>query len=360
MEKHYVGIDLHRRRSVIVRRDDTASRVRPSASTTATRRHPFRARRGRTRTRGRRRGDQRLVLARRPPPGERRERPPRTPPRQQLGQSPGEERRARRHRPRRPVAPRPPRRGLRRAARAARAARARPVPPQARRLPHLRQRADPRSAREEGCGGADERPVRRCRHEAPRPVELERGFSIRVESLRDLLEFLDREIEMLDRTIHVELRHDPRYGVLQRLPGIGPVTAAILIAEIGDIDRFPSPEKLCSWAGLTPRHRESDLTVHRGSITKQGSRFVRWVMVEAVQAAGPQRTPRRGKRTHRRATRAAHRDRRRGAATAHPRLLRAPRRRAPLSWRSGMTPAGPGRARARCRSWSPWADRASD
>ena len=38
-----------------------------------------------------------------------------------------------------------------------------------------------------------------------------------------------------------------------------------------------------SWAGLTPRHRESDTTVHRGAITKQGSRLVRWAAVEAVQ-----------------------------------------------------------------------------
>lgn len=118
-------------------------------------------------------------------------------------------------------------------------------------------------------------------------VELERGFAIRVESLRGLLELFSREIEMLGRTIHNELRGDPRYGGLQRLPGIGPVTAAVLLAEIGDIERFSSPEKLCSWAGLTPRHHESDLTVRRGQITKQGSRFVRWVMVEAAKRPGP-------------------------------------------------------------------------
>ena len=44
-----------------------------------------------------------------------------------------------------------------------------------------------------------------------------------------------------------------------RLPGIGPVLAAVIIAEIGDISRFPSPGHLCSWAGLTPRHRQSDI-----------------------------------------------------------------------------------------------------
>ena len=44
---------------------------------------------------------------------------------------------------------------------------------------------------------------------------------------------------------------------------------------------------MCSWAGLTPKHRESDLTVHRMSITKQGSRLVRWAAVESVQLVGP-------------------------------------------------------------------------
>ncbi|MFC9360835.1 transposase [Rhodococcus sp. NPDC057014] len=47
--------------------------------------------------------------------------------------------------------------------------------------------------------------------------------------------------------------------------------------------RFADPAHLCSWAGLTPKHRESDTTVHRGHITKQGSKLVRWAAVEAVQ-----------------------------------------------------------------------------
>ncbi|MEU5726634.1 transposase [Micromonospora sp. NPDC047738] len=46
-------------------------------------------------------------------------------------------------------------------------------------------------------------------------------------------------------------------------------------AEIGEVDRFGGPAQLASWAGLTPRHRESDLVVHRGQITKQGSTLVR-------------------------------------------------------------------------------------
>ena len=58
--------------------------------------------------------------------------------------------------------------------------------------------------------------------------------------------------------------------------------AAVFVAEIGDVHRFESPQALCSWAGLTPVHRESDGKVHRGRITKQGSRLVRWAAIEAV------------------------------------------------------------------------------
>ena len=51
----------------------------------------------------------------------------------------------------------------------------------------------------------------------------------------------------------------------------------------GYATRFPGPAQLCSWAGLTPLHRESDTKVHRGRITKQGNTLVRWAAVEAVQ-----------------------------------------------------------------------------
>ena len=67
------------------------------------------------------------------------------------------------------------------------------------------------------------------------------------------------------------------------MPGIGPVLGAVIVAEIGDIRRFGRPEQLCSWAGLTPRHRESDVKVSRGHVTKQGSRMLRWAVCEAIQ-----------------------------------------------------------------------------
>jgi transposase len=87
---------------------------------------------------------------------------------------------------------------------------------------------------------------------------------------------------MLDRLIHRELKDHLGYGAIQALKGVGPVTASIFVAEIGDVGRFASARHLCSWAGLTPKLHESDTHSHRGGITKQGSTIVRWAAVEAV------------------------------------------------------------------------------
>ncbi len=113
-------------------------------------------------------------------------------------------------------------------------------------------------------------------------MQLADAYVVRVESLRDLIEVYDREITMLERKIHERLRDDPGYQAIQALDGVGRTIAAIFVTEIGDIHRFRSSEALCSWAGLTPRHRESDTKVTRGRITKQGSTLVRWAALEAI------------------------------------------------------------------------------
>jgi transposase len=69
---------------------------------------------------------------------------------------------------------------------------------------------------------------------------------------------------------------------IEAIDGVGCTIAAILVAEIGDAGRFRSAQALCSGAGLTPRHRESDIKTTCGSITKQGSKLVRWARIEAV------------------------------------------------------------------------------
>jgi transposase len=99
-------------------------------------------------------------------------------------------------------------------------------------------------------------------------LALDDVYLIRVESLRDLIALHGREIAMLDRAIAARLEGDKGYEAIQAIPGVGKVLAAIFVAEIGDVSRFARPEQLASWAGMTPRHHESDTTVRRGHITK--------------------------------------------------------------------------------------------
>ena len=113
-------------------------------------------------------------------------------------------------------------------------------------------------------------------------LELPEAYALRMRSLRELLAHIEREITKIDAQLHHRLKSDPGYQALVRLPGVGKVLGAVFVAEIGDISRFDSAKKLCSWAGLTPKHKESDEVVRRGAITKQGSRLVRWAAIEAV------------------------------------------------------------------------------
>lgn len=113
-------------------------------------------------------------------------------------------------------------------------------------------------------------------------LDLPRAYTTRMESIRDLVEVYDREIDMLEREIHRQLKDHPGYRAIQAVPGVGQTIGAIMVAEIGDVTRFANPQALCSWAGLTPKHHESDTKVRRGRITKAGSKLVRWAAIEAV------------------------------------------------------------------------------
>jgi transposase len=127
-------------------------------------------------------------------------------------------------------------------------------------------------------------------------IHLGDAYRIRVESLRDLIELFDREVAMVEAEIAPVFAGDLSYQAIQAIPGVGPVLAAVFVAEIGDISRFKSARHLCSWAGVTPTHHESDEKVRRGHITKQGSRIVRWA---AVEAAARQRADTPVRRHHR-------------------------------------------------------------
>ncbi|HEX3045864.1 MAG TPA: IS110 family transposase [Bacillota bacterium] len=88
---------------------------------------------------------------------------------------------------------------------------------------------------------------------------------------------LEKEIILIaDSTIDVNLLH-----ALQALRGVGLITAATLIAEIGDFTRFDNPEKLMAYAGIVPGEHSSGQTRRQGRITKTGNGQIRFVLVES-------------------------------------------------------------------------------
>jgi len=108
------------------------------------------------------------------------------------------------------------------------------------------------------------------------------------ESVAVCLRMIDRyteEIQKQNLQLSERSKQDERAQWLMTIPGIGECSAMMLLAEIGDLGRFGNKEALCSYAGLVPRVRESAGKAARGGITRQGSPWLRWIMVEAAQVA---------------------------------------------------------------------------
>jgi transposase len=116
----------------------------------------------------------------------------------------------------------------------------------------------------------------------------------RLESLLALIADFDRELAALKREIQARAKEDPRVAVLTQIPGVGVFIALLVVAELGDVTRFPSARHVASWAGLTPRVRNSGDRIRLGSISPQGSPHLRWGLIQAaqtaVQADGPLKT----------------------------------------------------------------------
>ena len=114
-------------------------------------------------------------------------------------------------------------------------------------------------------------------------VHLGDAYRLRVNSLRDLIGHVDREIDTGART-----RSPPSSPAISAFTPSRPSPASARCWPPSSWPRSAtsngstSARHLCSWAGLTPTHKESDAHVRRGHITKQGSRLVRWAAVEAV------------------------------------------------------------------------------
>lgn len=114
-----------------------------------------------------------------------------------------------------------------------------------------------------------------------------------VDRMLRLLDAVEAEIKAAEAEIRKQFAGDPRIKRLCAIPGIGFTSATMIAAEIGDVSRFPTAAHLCSWAGLTPTEHSSAGATRRGHISKQGSQWLRWILIEV--AANPRHSDLRGR-----------------------------------------------------------------
>jgi len=126
--------------------------------------------------------------------------------------------------------------------------------------------------------GAEGRELLRCL-EVPEPW---RG---NVTASVCLIDDLERQISEINARLRAAHADHPYIPLLMSVPGIRWVLAFTIAAEIGEIERFSSPEKLAGYTGLCPRVNQSGEKDRRGPLTKHGPTYLRWALLEATMHA---------------------------------------------------------------------------
>jgi transposase len=101
----------------------------------------------------------------------------------------------------------------------------------------------------------------------------------------ELIDDLECQIAEINRKLREGHADHPYVPLLMSAPGIGWVLAFTIAAEIGEIERFASPEKLTGYTGLCPRVNQSGDKDRRGPLTKHGPTYLRWALLEATMHA---------------------------------------------------------------------------
>jgi transposase len=92
------------------------------------------------------------------------------------------------------------------------------------------------------------------------------------------------EIGVIEKRIHAWHRSCEESRRLEEIPGIGPIVATALVAEVGDWKAFSSGRNLAAWIGLVPKQHSTGGKDRLGGISKQGNRYLRWLLVAGAMA----------------------------------------------------------------------------
>jgi len=121
-----------------------------------------------------------------------------------------------------------------------------------------------------------------------RKLRIREPFKQEIEILMNFLEETEKKIfetEILLKDIEIKRGWKENLELIRSIPGVGWFTGLLILAEIGDINRFRSSKALCSYAGLTPSVYQSGERKRHGKITKEGSKWLRWVLIEVTLRA---------------------------------------------------------------------------
>lgn len=114
-------------------------------------------------------------------------------------------------------------------------------------------------------------------------TELDAQGQLLIASDLSMLEALERELELLELELARRGWEDARVRLLMTLPGVNVAVAEGLLAAWGDVHRFRDADSAVSYLGLSPSTRQSGAKCHHGSITKQGNKQARWLLIQAAQ-----------------------------------------------------------------------------
>jgi transposase len=113
-------------------------------------------------------------------------------------------------------------------------------------------------------------------------LEMESHFKLSIEKYLSVIEYLTKEIKDMEKVVREKVSETKEMKLIKSIPGIGDILSATIMAEIGDIKRFKSPKQLQAYAGIVPWVHNSGDKQHNGRITKIGSAWLRYAVIESV------------------------------------------------------------------------------
>ena len=106
-----------------------------------------------------------------------------------------------------------------------------------------------------------------------------------------LYDFLSAERESSEAELTAAAAAFPAVALLQTIPGLGHMLAAVVWSEIGDLARFDSADALLNYTGLVPSCYDSGEVSMHGPITRQGPVWLRWALITAANALTRSKSP---------------------------------------------------------------------